>query len=590
MSASVLLVVATLSVSAAVDPWITPYEEGGGNRTPRYDETVAFCKRLAAASPFATYAPFGTSPQNRPLPLLIVSRTGAFTPAQAAGTHQAVVLIQAGIHAGEIDGKDAGLMLLRDLLFRNKDPEVLDSLIILLVPILNVDGHERFGPYNRINQNGPEEMGWRTTAQNLNLNRDYMKADTPEMQSLLELFHAWLPDLYVDCHVTDGIDFQYDVTYATELGPNIAPGVAQWTQNTLLPDVLPRIEAAGHRVFWYVFPREELDLSKGMGGGASSPRFSTGYAALQNRPAILIETHMLKPYPTRVSATYHVLRSLLRALAPRVSSVRSIVRHADRDVTTERNDADRYLPVKFNVSSRSTLKRFLGIRHRTERSTLSGGTRVIYTGEPYELDVPFFDDITVTDSVAVPAAYLVPPEWLFVADRLRFHGISFTRTLRPETLTVTGTTFSDVRFAARPYEGRQTATYTTRESVERKIFAEGTLVVPTNQRAAHVAIHLLEPRCGDSFVAWGFFNAVFEQKEYAEEYVMERIGREMLAGDAQMRTEFTQKVYRDSAFARDPSARLNWLYQRSAWRDRGLNVYPVGRIGSADLARLRTRQ
>jgi hypothetical protein len=150
--------------------------------------------------------------------------------------------------------------------------------------------------------------------------------------------------------------------------------------------------------------------------------------------------------------------------------------------------------------------------------------------------------------------------------------------------------FSDVRFGARPYEGRQTATYTTRDSVERRIFPEGTLVVSTNQRAAHVAVHLLEPRCGDSFVAWGFFNAVFEQKEYAEESVMERIGREMLATDEELRTTFTQKVLLDSAFAQDPSARLNWLYQRSAWRDRMLNVYPVGRIGSADLARLRTRQ
>ncbi|MBK7258620.1 MAG: hypothetical protein IPI01_12625 [Ignavibacteriae bacterium] len=260
----VVLILLTITGARAQQEWATTYDRSGGTRTPRYDETVAYCERLAAHSPWARSTSFGVSPQGRALPLLIVSKAKAFTPDAAARTHQAVILIQAGIHSGEIDGKDAMFTILREMLVQHRDTEVLDSVIILFVPIFSVDGHERFSAFNRINQNGPAEMGWRTTARNLNLNRDYMKADTPEMRAMLTLFQRWLPDLYVDCHVTDGIDMQYDITYATELGPNIDRGIVDYLKTTLMPRVLDRVERDGHPIFWYVFPREETDLSKGM--------------------------------------------------------------------------------------------------------------------------------------------------------------------------------------------------------------------------------------------------------------------------------------------------------------------------------------
>ncbi len=585
---SVLLVSPAVVFAAGPDDWRTEYERSGGERTSRYEETITFCRRLAAASPLAHYTTFGMSPQQRPLPLLIVSKEKAFTPSAAAKTGRAVVLIQAGIHAGEIDGKDAGLLLLRDMLIHNTDAAVLDSVIVLFIPILSVDGHERFGPFNRINQNGPAEMGWRTTAQNLNLNRDYMKADAPEMRALLRLFNEWLPDLYIDCHVTDGIDMQYDVTYATELGPNINPQVARWVENLFLPPVLSAVEMSGHPIFWYVFPREELDLSKGMGGGSAPPRFSTGYAALHNRPSVLIETHMLKPYRTRVDATYQFLRALVNSAGANPSTLRSLVRSADRERATYRPEDNPVVTLKYALDSTFTTKRFLGIRHRMEPSEVSGGRRVVYTNEPYELDIPFYDRIVVVDSVAIPAAYIIPPEWRFVPEVLRLHGITFLRTVRAESLETERTLFSNVRFASRPYEGRQTASYTTTPFISMYRFPAGSVVVPTNQRSAHVAVHLLEPRSGDSFAAWGFFNAIFEQKEYAEEYVMESVGKAMLQHDAALRADFFEAVTSDTSFARSPERRLNWLYLRSPWSDKALNVYPVGRIDPDALRRLQT--
>ncbi|HEX7574563.1 MAG TPA: M14 family metallopeptidase, partial [Bacteroidota bacterium] len=309
-----LVMVPALSRARGDSTWATDFERSGGTRTPRYDETLAYCRRLEGASRWMRVTSFGTSPRGRELPLVILSRERAFDPAATSRTRKAVILIQSGIHAGEIDGKDASLMLMRDIAVTKSLAHLLDSTIILFVPIFNVDGHERFGPFNRINQNGPEEMGWRTTAGNLNLNRDYMKAEAPEMKAMLRLFTAWLPDLYVDCHVTDGIDFQYDITYAVEPAPYLDAGVSAWIQESLLPSALPVVEKSGHRIFNYVFPREENDPGKGLNAGSSTPRFSTGFAALQNRPAVLIETHMLKPYRVRVNATYHFLRSMIEAI------------------------------------------------------------------------------------------------------------------------------------------------------------------------------------------------------------------------------------------------------------------------------------
>jgi murein tripeptide amidase MpaA len=578
---TILLIPLALFAQGSVPrEWLTAYELSNCLRTPRYDETIAYCKRLDAASPWVKYASFGRSAQGRELPLLIVSKDGAFAPEKALRTRKPVLLVQAGIHAGEIDGKDACLMLIRDIAITKRLAGLLDHAILLCIPIFNVDGHERFGPYNRMNQNGPEEMGWRVTAQNLNLNRDYMKADAPEMRAWLRLFNAWVPDFFIDCHVTDGIDMQYDVTYTIEYGPNIHPAVGTWVRDRYLQATLSDVESTGHKVFWYVFPREERDLSKGMGGGATTPRFSTGYAALHNRPGLLIETHMLKPYKTRVDATYEFVRATLHRINETADELRASVQKADEeaslDVTGSFTKA--YYPIRFGLGKGSSPRKFLGIEFRTEPSDISGKDRLIYTGVPFQREVPFYDEILVTDSVRVPSAYLIPPEWAFAPEILALHGVRYERLVQPETLSVESFTFADVRFASRPYEGRLGCTVQKSPIIERRAYPAGTVVVRTNQRSRNVAVHLLEPGSGDSFLAWGFFSTIFEQKEYGEGYIIEQVARGMQKTNPVLVHDFEQKVTRDSVFAANPGARVNWWYQRSPYADQWLNKYPVGRV------------
>jgi hypothetical protein len=588
LPATLLLAAALTTLSAAGgrlprQTWETPFERSGGTRTPSYQETVEFCRRLARVSPDAHFTSFGVSPQNRRLPLLILSRDHAFDPARARTIGKPVVLIQSGIHAGEIDGKDASLMLARDMLIYHRYAELLDKTIILFVPIFNVDGHERFGPYNRINQNGPEEMGWRTTAQNLNLNRDYMKADAPEMRAMLRLFSSWLPDLLVDCHVTDGIDFQYDVTYAVEYGPNIDARVSSWLQTRLLPTALSAVEHSGHKVFYYVFPREEHDLSKGLLAGAATPRFSTGYAALQNRPAVLIETHMLKPYRTRVEATYAFLRGILAGVAASARELRHAVRAADSStVEAGRAVPPPVLPVKFGLGKRAEMKEFLGIEAVVESSAVSGGWKTRYTGVPVTMHIPFYGDVTVEDSVTLPRAYTVPAEWTAVRAVLQAHGIRGKILKRPVRVRVEGYRFAAVRFLPRSYEGRQTVTFTATRFQETKILPAGTAVFPTAQRAGRVLANLLEPGAPDALVGWGFFNSIFEQKEYAEPYVVEAMADSLFRNNPELREAYWTAVRADSALAKDPAGRLQWIYRHSPWGDPLLNVYPVRRIVDAD--------
>ena len=203
--------------------WQTPAERSGFQSTPSYDETIAFLRRLEARSPALRLGFYGNSGEGRPLPFVVVSREGAFTPQAAQAQDKPIVMIVAGIHAGEIDGKDALLMILRDIAL-GEASELLDAATLLVVPIYNVDGHERVSPFNRPNQDGPRQgMGFRTTASGLDLNRDHVKLESPEARALVGLFNAWRPHLHVDTHVTDGVDLEWTLTFVLAEAPRIAP-------------------------------------------------------------------------------------------------------------------------------------------------------------------------------------------------------------------------------------------------------------------------------------------------------------------------------------------------------------------------------
>jgi murein tripeptide amidase MpaA len=317
---AILLLLAAYAAVAAAPPLTTHAERSGFLETGRYAEVGQLCRAFAERHPDAVRCDsFGTTPEGRPMHVLVVSQAGAFTPQLAHAAGLPVTLVQGGIHAGEIDGKDAGFLALRQLLAGEAAPGVLARQVLLLVPVFNIDGHERFGAWNRPNQDGPRQMGWRTTAQNYNLNRDYAKADAPEMQAMLRLVQAWDPLLVVDLHVTDGARFRHDISIQVQ--PVQAGDAALREAGTALRDaVIAALAEAGSLPlpFYPSFVVED-DPASGFVDGVAPPRFSHGYFWLRNRIGMLVETHSWKPYPHRVASTRNTIIAVLEHDVPGVA-------------------------------------------------------------------------------------------------------------------------------------------------------------------------------------------------------------------------------------------------------------------------------
>lgn len=547
--------------------WISPVERMRFDATPNYDDSMAFLRRIDDATDIVRVHEFGRSPEGRALVVAIASRDAATT--LATRTDKIRVLIQAGIHAGEIDGKDAGLMLLRDFA-RGEKLELLDHADLYFVPMFNPDGHERRDAEARINQRGPKRMGWRTTARNLNLNRDYMKADSVEMHAMLKLIGALDPQLYVDLHVTDGIDYQYDITYGWNDRHPHSPHSARWLDGALRPALDAALSKQGHVPGPLVFANNNLDLSEGLDGSGAPPRFQTGYGDLRHVPTVLVENHSLKPYRQRVLGTYVLVETLLRTAGAQAGALRQAIAQ-DR--------ASRRATIGFNVvkapEQQYVERGFKAIASERYASDVLGANSVRWLGKPITIDVP---KIPSKFAIALqrPRAYWVPAAWSDVIAKLELHGIAIERQQSAVTREVELYRLPDAKLAAKAFEGRVTVTSGT-PVVEKqtRTFAPGSVRVPTDQPLGDLAIALLEPQHEDSLYAWGDFIETLSATEYAEAYVVEPLAQRMLKDDPKLRAAFDEAL-KDPAFAADPDARLQWFYARSGFADREHMLYPVG--------------
>lgn len=560
--------------------WQTRAEKTGYRQTARYDETIAYSRKLDDASPLIRYQSFGKSGEGRDLPLLLVAEGDTFSPQAARKAGKAVLLIQACIHPGEPDGKDAGLALLRDIAVTKTRKGLLGKVVVLYMPIYNVDGHERFGPYNRINQNGPEEMGWRANATNLNLNRDYMKLDAPETRAWMKVWNEWKPDLLIDCHVTNGADYRYDITYIYEHHQHVPKAIQDWHRDAFDGRIFPATEKAGSLLAQYMLFRDNRDPSKGIDAFIMPPRFSTGYTPLRNSPGLTIETHMLKDYRTRVRGTYDLLMYTLEELNRNTETLLRAVRQSEEEaIQLGRSfDPSKLVPLSVEFTDKSAPFHLKGVEAQTDISEVSGKGRVVFGSKPVDYTVPFYDDTRVTNAVASPLYYIIPPQWKDVIEVAAAHGLRLQRLSAPAEIEVESYRFSDVKWASRPFEGRLRVSYKTSTVLERRKYLAGSILIPLAQPSSRVALQLLEPDAPDSFVSWGFFNAIFEQKEDAEDYKLEKLAREMLARDENLRREFDERLKSDPQFAASPGARLRFFYERSPYWDKQMNLYPVGRI------------
>ena len=574
-----LLCFGIISAQNRDNSWITYYEKSNFLETPNYDETINYCKKLDKASEFVKYFTYGKSHEGRDLPALLISNEKNLSAAMQKKSKKALIMIQCGIHAGEIDGKDAMLMFVRDIVITKKYPNILDHVNLLILPIFNVDGHEKISPYNRINQNGPKEMGWRVNALNLNLNRDYLKAESSEIKGWLGLFNEWMPDFFIDCHVSDGSDWPYTAMYEAEKNSNINKGIADWTKNIFVPYLQSESEKCGHPLIPYAGFVDEFNINKGIQSGVMPPRLSTGYTAARNRQGFLIETHSYKDYKTRVDATYQLCRIVIELINNKeYSNLKKLNILADEETKNCYKNIETF-PLQFKLNNEKSVPfQFRAYKMIKEKSIISGLEKRSYEKTEEKYDIPYFCFPDVARSIKPPFGYIIPAQWSHLVDILKLHGVEVKTFSENQTVPVTSFRLTDPKWSKNPYEGRHTVSYSTEIEKKEALIKSGSFFIPINQQSAKVIMFLLEPSSNESFVAWGYMDAIFEQKEYAEQYVLEKYALEMYNKNPKIKNEFDLKVKSDTAFANNPDARLNFFYKQLPYYDNNIGLYPVLRI------------
>jgi hypothetical protein len=551
-------------------PLITKAEASHWIETGRYDEVIALCRGFAATYDGVRCEDLGKTGEGRPIVALNVAR--------APG--KPTLWIEGGIHAGEIEGKDAGLWFLRDLLDGKVAPGALAAVNVIFVPVLNPDGHERFGPANRPNQRGPVAMGFRTNGARENLNRDFVKAETPEIRALLRRFLAVNPVVFVDIHTTDGAMFEHDVSVTVAPRAPRPDGLDR-AALALGDELAARLTERGHLpvTFYPSFVNDD-DPSSGFAIAESPPRFSNAYAAARSRIGILVENHSWRPYEHRVRTTYDFLRALFELAAreaPAWTAAEARAGAADLGL------GGGELPVAWENGPHVTSLSFRGYAYEREPSEISGGTWTKYDEtRPQTWQMPLRDELVAKTTVRVPrAGYIVDGGYAArVADVLDAHGVRYERLAGTPRLAVDA--YRATRVTPQPlFEGHARLALEGAWARETRTLDRGALFVPVRQPGARVIVQLFDPAAPDSLAQWGIFATPFERKEYMEAYVAEEAARAMLAAQPGLRAQFDAALAADPELAKDPAKRLEWFYRRHPAWDERTNLWPIYRADEA---------
>ena len=548
---------------------VTLAERSGYARTGRYDETLALCRDFARSYDHVACNEIGRTGEDRPIVALRIERK----------PHLPVIYIQAGIHAGEIEGKDAGFAFIRDLLDGTVAPGALDAVSVVFVPVLNPDGHERFGPNHRPNQRGPEAMGFRSNAARLNVNRDFVKSETPESHAVLGVLRAHDPVLMIDLHTTDGAKFEHDISL------NVAPIAPRGDRldaaaAALRDRVVHRMTELGHLpvAFYPSFIDDNNPLS-GFELGEAPPRFSHCYMATRGRLGLLVETHSWRTYAERTRSTYHALQSVFEAASAMARGWRETADAVDR---ADAALGGRAIALVWKPGPGKHEIEFRGYAFESRASEISGGSWLVYDETtPQIWRVPLFDQLVPAITVDLPrGGYVVDGGFARqVAAVLDRHGLVHVPIAGEPTLALEAFRVTNSSHGAM-FEGRARTTIEGSWSVESRALDRGAMFVPIAQPHARLVVHLFEPTLPDSFVQWGYFDAVFEQKEYMEPYVVEQQAREMLARDPSLGPAFDAALVADPELAKSPARRLQWFYNRHPAWDERVNLLPVYRTAT----------
>jgi len=550
----------------------TVFEKSKGTQTPTYQEIIKYYEGLDNAFTTIQLEEFGQTDSGEPLHLAIFNPSENFNLEEIREDYT-IILINNGIHPGESDGIDATMMLFRDL--AQDSIPIPKNTIIATIPVYNIGGALNRNSTSRVNQNGPENYGFRGNARNYDLNRDFIKADTKNTRSFYEIFHKVKPDIFVDTHVSNGADYQYTITHLFTQHNKLGGELGDYLNNRMMPSLQTSLWENEWDITPYVNVHNDLP-EKGFAQFMDTPRYSTGYAALWNTLGLMIETHMLKPYKKRVMGTYRTLLSIIDIAERDREKIKDLRARAQRKYLTER-----FYPVNFKVDSTNSSKlQFKGYEGEVITSEVTGSSRLKYDRKkPFKKEVDYYNNFTAQDQIEIPRAYIIPQGWWNVIDILKSNNVEMTAFKKDTTMLVEIYNIDNYKTAQKPFEGHyphfNTEITSSKDSIK---FRKGDLYIKSFQPSVRYLLETLEPNAIDSFFNWNFFDTVLEQKEGFSPYVFEDLAKELLDKNPALNEGFQKMKKSDLEFSKNPSAQLDWIYKNSGLAERAYLRYPIFRV------------
>ncbi|RAV28371.1 M14 family metallopeptidase [Sinomicrobium soli] len=552
--------------------FLTLFETSEGKETPEYEEVIAYYMKLAGAFPDIAIQTMGTTDSGYPLHMVTYNPERNFN-LNRVRENKRIILILNGIHPGESDGIDATMMLLRDYATGKLTPP--ENTVITAIPVYNIGGALNRNSHTRANQNGPREYGFRGNAQNYDLNRDFIKSDTRNTRAFAGIFHLVKPDVFIDNHVSNGADYQYTLTHLFTQHNKLGGELGKY----LHQEMMPQLEQALADKDWHITPYVNVFNrvpETGFSQFVDHPRYSTGYTTLWNTLGMMVETHMLKPYPKRVEGTYQLLREMVNITEKDHRKIKKLRQEAFEHYAA----ADTY-PVQWTIdSTKVSALQFRGYEADTVISRVTGLPRLKYDrNRPFVKPVSYNDYFKPAREVTVPEAYVIPGPWWRIVELLQANRVELRPLLRDTLMEVQSYRIESFRTQTSAYEGHYPHynTEVSSRTVKRQ-FYKGDYIARTDQPALRYLLETLEPEATDSFFNWNFFDAILQQKEHFSPYVFEDIALELLDNSPELKAEFEALKAGDPDFSGDWYKQLEWIYRQSPYYEMAHMQYPVYRL------------
>ena len=541
------------------------------NKSPSYPELIEILSGMADSSDAIQLYNMGSSDYGLPIYLCVVNGGRDSLSTFKKAKKETTILFNNAIHPGEPDGINAMLIWLEKIAMNPNS--LMDLPVVTFIPAYNVGGMMNRSSHSRANQNGPLEYGFRGNTQNLDLNRDFIKMDSKNAFTFTKIFQALDPDIFVDNHVSNGADYQYTLTYISNLESRMSPSIKKMTTESLIPNLETALKS---NYDIDLFPYVDL-VGKTPEQGITSfndlPRYSMGYVGLFHTIGFTVETHMLKPFPSRVRATYAFMDELIKWTASHKSLIEKS-RNQARDYTSL--NADLFFNYKRVAETNDSIL-FKGYEHSFPKHKITGLKRLKYdTLMPYEKYIPHFNSFQPLDTLSVPRFYFVGRQEKDVVKRLKANKVELTKIKNDTSLTLGVFRVIDFESSTKPYEGHFQLTNPLIEKEQELVkLKRGDWMISTHQKNALFIHSVLQPETEDSYLSWNFFDSYLQQKEYFSSYVfVDKIG-DILKNDPQLKRSYKKKLKEDEAFRNSEWDQLYYIYIHSPYFEKTYGVLPV---------------